>query len=420
MQIFQVGGSVRDRLLSLAYSDTDFVVVGATAEEMLEQGFKPVGKDFPVFLHPKTKQEYALARTEKKVSRGYHGFTFYTSPSVTLEEDLSRRDLTINAIAQDDAGQLIDPHHGVDDINNKVLRHVSDAFCEDPLRILRVARFTARFSRLGFSIAPETMSLMKHMVNSGEVNSLVSERVWKEMEKALLEPAPHMFFYVLRECGALKVLFPEIDNLFGVPQPEQWHPEIDTGVHTMMVLEQASKLCAENSSSLKKEEKLSVLFSALVHDLGKAITPKHQLPSHKMHEIKGVPLVKALCQRLKTPKYIKDIALLVTEYHLLYHRIAELKNSTVIKLFNQLDAFRRPDRVLIYQLACEADSRGRTGYEDIVPEQTPIFLNYFEQASKVSVNNILAKGFKNAEIAKQLFIHRCNSLSKIETQTGIS
>ncbi|MFK5986278.1 MAG: multifunctional CCA addition/repair protein [Pseudomonadota bacterium] len=412
MQIFRVGGAVRDRLLKQKIRDIDYVVVGATIEEMLEQGYTAVGKDFPVFLHPITKEEYALARTEKKIAKGYKGFTFYTSIDITIEQDLYRRDLTINAIAEDETGQLIDPYSGVADLNNKILRHVSAAFAEDPVRILRTARFAARFAGLGFTIAEETNSLMKKMVRQGEADALVAERVWKEVESALLEPYPEVFIQALRQCGALKCLLPEIDNLFGVPQTEQWHPEIDTGIHTLMVLQQGVKIIQQQSKTLSRENQLAIQFAALVHDVGKAKTPKNQWPSHKKHEVNGIPIVKGICKRLKVPKHICNLALLVTEYHLLFHRMGELKKGTIIKLFNALDAFRRPQRLELFLLVCEADSRGRKAYEDIIPEQADLCRHYYQQACAVNVKDILALGYKNNEISEQLYLKRCQSLSK--------
>jgi len=417
VHIYRVGGAVRDGLLKQPVSDVDYVVVGATIEQMLQLGYKAVGKDFPVFLHPQTKEEYALARTEKKISKGYKGFTFYTSPDITIEQDLYRRDLTINAIAEDNEGLLIDPFSGIKDIQNKQLRHVSDAFAEDPVRILRTARFAARFSPLGFKVAKKTMLLMKKMVNNGEVDALVAERVWKEFESALLEPHAEVFFQVLRDCGALKRLMPEIDKLFGVPQVEKWHPEVDTGIHTLMVLQQAVQLSEAPSrwKKLTKEEQVSVRFSALIHDVGKGLTSKHEWPSHKKHEFNGVPVVKRLTQRLKIPKNIRELALLVTEYHLLYHRIGELKKGTIIKFFNSLDAFRRPRRLDLFLLVCEADSRGRKGFQDTIPEQTALGKKYYNQASQVKVKDIISLGYKKNAISEQLFIKRCESLKKINT-----
>jgi len=406
VQIYIVGGAVRDKILQLEIVDHDYVVVAATVEEMIELGYTPVGKDFPVFLHPNTHEEYALARTERKTAKGYHGFAFYTSPQITLEEDLLRRDLTINAIAEDENGQLIDPYHGLDDIKDRILRHVSPAFAEDPVRILRVARFAARFANLGFRVAPETNQLMRDMVNSGEVDALVAERVWQEVERALAEKHPEVFFQVLRDCGALQRLFPEIDNLFGVPQPEKWHPEIDCGLHTMMVLQQAAKL----------SDNIAVRFAALVHDLGKGITPKDELPSHKQHEARGLPLVKNVCQRLKVPKQVKELALAVTEYHLHFHKIGEMKNTTIIKFFTHIDAFRRPERYQLFLLACEADSRGRGGYEDKKPEQVALCKDYFAAAQAVAVGDIVKAGYKGPEIAEQLYQERVKALREFKSR----
>jgi tRNA nucleotidyltransferase (CCA-adding enzyme) len=415
VQIYRVGGAVRDRLLKQAVSDVDYVVVGATIDEMLQLGYKAVGKDFPVFLHPQSKEEYALARTEKKISKGYKGFTFYTSPDITIEQDLYRRDLTINAIAEDSQGNLIDPFSGLNDLKNKQLRHVSDAFAEDPVRILRTARFAARFASLGFSVAKETMLLMSSMVNNGEVDALVAERVWKEFESALLEKHPQIFFQVLRDCGALQRLLPEIDNLFGVPQVEKWHPEVDTGIHTLMVLQQAVDLSDPQSGSYKlnKEEQIAVRFSALVHDVGKGLTPRNEWPSHKKHEFRGVALVRRLSQRLKVPKNIRELAILITEYHLFYHRIDELKKSTIIRFFNSIDVFRRPRRLDLFLLVCEADSRGRKGFQDSIPEQTALCQYYYKLASQVKVKDIIALGYKNNAISEQLFLKRCETLKKL-------
>ncbi|MEJ2509473.1 MAG: multifunctional CCA addition/repair protein, partial [Gammaproteobacteria bacterium] len=354
MDIYLVGGSVRDKHLGLPVADRDWVVVGATAEDMLRAGYRQVGRDFPVFLHPQTGEEYALARTERKTAPGYTGFNVHAAPDVTLEQDLQRRDLTINAMAETPEGELIDPYHGMSDLQARVLRHVSPAFVEDPVRILRVARFAARLVPLGFGIAEETLALMREMVANGEVDALVPERVWAELVRALGESRPSRFFEVLRECGALARLLPEVDRLFGVPQPEQHHPEIDTGVHVMMVVDQAARLSPEPA----------VRFAALVHDLGKGITPREQWPRHVEHEARGVPLVEALCERYKVPNDFRDLAVLVTRYHLHYHRAAELRPGTLLDLFQSLDAFRRPERFEQFLLACEADARGRPGYEE--------------------------------------------------------
>ena len=360
MQIYLVGGAVRDKLLGLEVKDRDYVVVGATPEDMVAQGFRPVGADFPVFLHPETKEEYALARTERKTGRGYKGFTVYAAPDVTLEDDLRRRDLTINAMAEAPDGALIDPFGGAEDLRNGVLRHVSDAFSEDPVRILRVARFAARFADMGagdsepcFKVADATNALMQRMVADGEVDALVAERVWAELERALATVRPSIFFQVLRACGALDRLFPEIAALFGVPQPPKHHPEIDTGVHVMLVIDQAARLSPDTR----------VRFAALMHDLGKGTTPPADWPRHIGHEAAGTKLVTEFCRRLRVPNDYRDLGLLVARYHTHCHRAAELKPTTLLDTLEALDAFRRPERVEMFVLACEADARGRTGFE---------------------------------------------------------
>jgi tRNA nucleotidyltransferase (CCA-adding enzyme) len=350
MKIYAVGGAVRDRLLGHAVADHDYVVVGATPEQMEARGFRPVGKDFPVFLHPQTHDEYALARTERKTARGYKGFDIYTSPEVTLEQDLARRDLTINAIARDEAGNLIDPYHGEADLKAGILRHVSPAFVEDPVRILRVARFAARF---GFAIAPETLELMKEMVRSGEADHLVAERAWQELSRGLMEAKPSRMFLVLRECGALARILPEVDALFGVPQPAQHHPEVDTGVHIMLVLDYAA---AQGHS-------LPVRFAALSHDLGKGVTPREFWPRHHGHEHKSVELVEKLCERLRVGNECRDLGVLVARYHGDVHRAAELRPGTVLKLLSAVDVFRKPERFEEFLAACDSDMHGRTGRE---------------------------------------------------------
>jgi len=392
MKIYKVGGCVRDRLLGLDVKDTDWVVVGASSDELLANGYKAVGKDFPVFLHPESHEEYALARTERKTAPGYTGFVFHAEANVTLEEDLQRRDLTINAIAEDDQGNLIDPWHGQHDLEQRILRHVSPAFSEDPVRILRLARFAARFADLHFTIADETMSLMQHMVDSSEVNALVAERVWQETVRALSEDKPAVYFQVLRQCGALKVLFPEVDRLFGVPQPEKYHPEIDTGIHTMMVLSQSALLSDDPR----------VRFAALVHDLGKGTTPKKEWPKHIAHEARGVPLVEALCKRLKVPREYKDLAVLVTRYHLHFHRAAELKDATMLKTLKAIDVFRRPERLNAFLDACEADARGRPGYETIEMNQGNVFRSAYHAADSVDVSKLMDEGFSGQAIADEL------------------
>ncbi|MBI1731363.1 MAG: multifunctional CCA addition/repair protein [Gammaproteobacteria bacterium] len=350
MKIYRVGGAVRDRILGRPVQDTDWVVVGATPEDMTAQGFKPVGSDFPVFLHPVTGEEYALARTERKSGRGYKGFTIHSAPDVTVEDDLRRRDLTINAIAEDEHGNVIDPFSGRADLERQILRHVSPAFVEDPLRVLRVARFAARLS---FAVAPETLQLMSEMVAAGELSDLVPERVWAETERALGEPEPARYFATLRECGALRHVFPEIEALFGVPQPERHHPEIDTGVHSLMVLEQAATLSADATTR----------FAALVHDLGKALTPASEWPSHGGHEERGVELINNMCDRFRAPNRFRELAIIVARHHLDCHRIAELRVGTILKKLEATDGFRRPERFEQFLLACEADARGRTGFE---------------------------------------------------------
>ena len=353
MKCYLVGGAVRDQLLGIPVIDRDWVVVGCTPDDMLQAGYKSVGKDFPVFLHPVSHEEYALARVERKTGPGYRGFEFTTDASVTLEEDLSRRDLTINAIAQRENGELVDPYNGKADIDNRVLRHVSPAFVEDPVRILRVARFMARFSHLGFTIADETLELMRRMVSCGEVDNLVPERIWQEMQGALLARTPVEFFTALRACDAQAVILPEVDALFGVPQPARWHPEIDSGIHTMMVLEQA----------VLQSSELDVRFAALCHDLGKATTPAEILPSHYGHEERGARLTETLCERLRVPGKTRDIAILTARWHSHCHRSRELKPGTLVKLMQSMDVVRKPERFEYFLQVCMSDARGRLGME---------------------------------------------------------
>lgn len=400
MEVYLVGGAVRDELLGLPVTERDWCVVGATPEELLSQGYRQVGKDFPVFLHPETNEEYALARTERKTAPGYHGFEFHTSPDVTLEDDLSRRDLTINAMARDDAGNLIDPFDGSADLKNRVLRHVSTAFSEDPLRILRAARFKARFARLGFELADETLALMKQMVVDGEADALQPERVWQETEAALAGPDPQVYFRVLRECGALAVVFPEIDALFGVPQPPEWHPEIDCGLHLLMVLEQAAKLSAD----------VGVRFAGLVHDLGKATTRKSDLPRHPGHEARSVKLVNELCQRLPVPRACRDLAVLVARYHAQCHRAFELRPSTILKILKRVDAFRRPERFHLFLLACEADARGRTGFEDRDYPQAEYLRRAFKESAAVSADRLPDGGMSGPEIGADIDRRRVDAI----------
>jgi len=352
MEIYAVGGAVRDELLGLPVKDRDWVVVGATPQDMLAQGFIAVGRDFPVFLHPQSHEEYAMARTERKTAPGYTGFAFHAAPGVTLEQDLVRRDLTINAIAKDQAGAIIDPHHGRADLAARVLRHVSPAFAEDPVRILRVARFAARFA--DFSIAAETLELMRGMVAAGEVDALVSERVWQELARGLMEARPSRMFEVLRECGALLRLLPELDALWGVPQRADYHPEVDTGVHVMMVLDMSARLAAA----------LPARFAALMHDLGKGVTPADILPRHYGHEAKSAALLEAICERLRVPTDCRDVARLVARFHSDIHRVEQLRPETRLTVLERCDALRRPDRFDLILLACEADYRGRLGWEE--------------------------------------------------------
>jgi tRNA nucleotidyltransferase (CCA-adding enzyme) len=402
MQIFLVGGAVRDKLLGREPKEHDWVVVGANPTQMEALGYRLVGKHFPVFLHPETHDEYALARTERKTAPGYHGFAVHAEPDVTLEQDLIRRDLTINAMAKTPKGNIIDPFGGQQDLADKILRHVSPAFSEDPVRILRVARFAARFAHLGFVVAPETLTLMHKMVLAGEVDALVPERVWTETERALGEQTPAQFFETLRDCGALTRLFPEIARLFGVPQPAKHHPEIDTGVHTLMVLTQAARLSSQTE----------VRFAALVHDLGKGTTPPEEWPRHIGHEERGVPLVKALCERLRVPKTHRELAILVTRYHLHYHRAAELKPATVHKLLNALDTFRRPQRFAWFLLACEADSRGRTGCEESDFDQPGILRRARDAALAITTDALLTQGLSGPALGKQLHRQRIAAIAQ--------
>lgn len=387
MKTYCVGGAVRDELLGLPVKDKDFVVVGATPQSMLDAGYRPVGKDFPVFLHPKTHDEYALARTERKTSKGYKGFAVHTSPSVTLEEDLARRDLTINAIAKDAEGKLIDPFNGQADIQSKILRHVSSAFAEDPVRILRAARFAARF--VDFSIAPETLALMRQMVAAGEVDALVSERVWQELSLGLMEQKPSCMFEVLRACGALQKILPELDKLWGVPQPPQHHPEVDTGVHVMMVIDYAAK---QNFS-------LPVRFAALMHDLGKGTTPADVLPRHIEHELRSVDLLKDICKRLKVPNDCKKLAHIVAKFHGKLHQTSKMRPSTLLGFLIELDAIRQPARFDDFLKACEADSRGRTGLENCAIPEADLVLKVLEAALSVDAGAV-ASTFSEPERIK--------------------
>lgn len=400
MQIYKVGGAVRDRLLGIPVADVDRVVVGATAEEMLAKGFRPVGADFPVFLDPNTGEEYALARTERKSGRGYGGFVFHASPEVTLEEDLVRRDLTINAMAEDDHGNLTDPYHGQRDLEARLLRHVSPAFAEDPLRVLRVARFAARYAPLGFKVADETMELMRQLSDSGELEALTAERSWKEISRALMEDQPQVFIQVLRDCDALKVLMPEVDALFGVPQPEAHHPEIDTGVHTLSVLEQAAR----------HQQPLTVRWACLLHDLGKALTPELDWPRHIAHEHKGLKPIKAVNERFKVPRDCQELALLVGQYHTHGHRALELKASTLLELLQSFDVYRRPQRFEEFIAACEMDARGRKGLENRSYPQADYLRGAAAAARSVAVQPLLEKGFKGPELGEAIKRERLKAL----------
>ena len=399
MQRYLVGGAVRDTLLGYPFHERDWVVVGATPQQMLELGYQQVGKDFPVFLHPQTKEEHALARTERKSGKGYTGFDVYAAPDVTLEQDLLRRDLTINAIAQADDGTLVDPFGGAKDIAAKVLRHVSNAFAEDPLRVLRVARFYARYAHLGFTVADETIALMAQL--SEELTTLSPERVWQETAKALSEATPQAYFELLKQTGALEVLMPELACLWGVPQPPKWHPEIDTGVHCMMVLRQAALI----------SERLDIRFAALVHDLGKGLTDPALWPAHHGHEHSGLKPIQELCQRLRVPNECRDLALLVCEFHQLVHRAQELKSSTVLKLFDAIDLWRKPERLTAILQCCIADLRGRTGFEQACYPQAEYLQALAAAALQVNAKSLVAQGLKGEQIKQGMVNARLQAIS---------
>ncbi|HHY0362292.1 TPA: multifunctional CCA addition/repair protein [Vibrio cholerae] len=403
MQIYLVGGAVRDQLLQLPVYDRDWVVVGSSPQAMLAAGFQAVGKDFPVFLHPKSKEEHALARTERKTGVGYTGFACHYAPDVTLEEDLLRRDLTINAMAQDNSGQLIDPYGGQRDLAAKVLRHVSPAFVEDPLRVLRVARFAAKLHHLGFTVAEETMQLMAKIAQSGELQHLTAERVWQEWHKSLSTHHPEVFLQVLRDCDALAVVLPEIDRLFGVPQPEKWHPEIDTGIHTLMVAKQAAQL----------SDSLPVRFAAQVHDLGKGVTPPSEWPSHKLHCHTGLNIIESLCERIRVPNEFRDLALAVCAQHSNIHRANELKPATKLKVLGLLDVWRKPERLEQVLLCCEADHRGRLGLEAEPYPQREIFLRAYHAALGVEVQAVIADGFQGKQIKEELDKRRVSAIEAL-------
>jgi len=403
MEIYLVGGAVRDALLDYPVVERDWVVVGARPQDLLDQGYQQVGKDFPVFLHPRTKEEYALARTERKQGHGYTGFEVHYDPDVTLEEDLQRRDLTVNAIAQTPAGQLIDPYGGARDIEARLLRHVSDAFVEDPLRVLRVARFAARYAHLGFSVADETLALMRSIVEQDELAHLPPERIWVELNKALGERDPEVFIEVLRDCGALAALLPEVDALFGVPQRAEHHPEVDSGIHTLMVLQQAARL----------SPRTEVRFAALLHDLGKATTPEAELPRHIAHESRGLPLVKQVCTRLKAPNRHRDLALRVCELHLLCHRAQELRGKTLLKLLRGTGALRQPQEFEWFLQTCEADARGRLGLENRPYPQADYLRRASAAAQAVTAAPFAAQGITGKALGEAISaeqIHRLEAL----------
>jgi tRNA nucleotidyltransferase (CCA-adding enzyme) len=401
---YLVGGAVRDKLLGYPFHERDWVVIGATPESMLTEGFRPVGKDFPVFLHPDTNEEYALARTERKTSPGYGGFVFHTSEHITLEEDLIRRDLTINAIAQSPEGELIDPFNGREDIEHKLLRHVSDAFAEDPVRILRVARFAARYHHLGFSVAPQTQKLMNDMVVNDEASHLVAERVWKELERALTERSPEVFITTLRDCGALQVIIPEIDALFGVPQSPEHHPEIDTGLHSLLSLRYVRDLTDDSKC----------LFATLTHDLGKADTPKDEWPRHIGHEARSLPLLEQLCDRLAVPKLHRELAIAVARDHTHCHRALELKASSLLKLLQRLDAFRRPEKLEQFIVCCQADACGRTGFEQRPYPQADFLRQAYAACIKVQAKDVIAEGISGKAIGDKLIEKRIGAIAQLK------
>jgi tRNA nucleotidyltransferase (CCA-adding enzyme) len=400
MQVYCVGGAVRDELLGLRVQDRDFVVVGSTPAEMESAGYKPVGKDFPVFLHPNTRDEYALARTERKTAKGYKGFQVHADPDVTLEQDLARRDLTINAIAKDESGNLIDPYSGIQDLKDKVLRHVSPAFSEDPVRILRAARFAARF--VDFEVAPLTMDLMREIVEKGEVDALVPERVWQEISKGLMEEKPSRMFEVLRACGALKKIMPELDALWGVPQPANHHPEVDTGVHVMMVIDYAAA----------KQYQLPVRFAALMHDLGKGTTPIDILPRHIGHEQRSVDLLHVLSKRLRVPNDCKELAHIVAKFHGKVHQVKEMRSETLLKFLVDTDAIRQPERFHDFLLACECDIRGRTGYETQAFEEAGLLMSLLKAASEVDAGAVAKLHDAPEKIKQAVYEARLNALEQ--------
>lgn len=428
LNCYLVGGAVRDQLLNRAVKDKDYLVVGASIEQMLSLGYQQVGKDFPVFLHPKTKSEYALARTERKHGTGYTGFTCDFAPNVTIEQDLMRRDLTVNAMAMDDSDQIIDPYNGQEDLNNRILRHVSEAFTEDPLRVLRVARFAARYHKYGFTIADETLTLMQKISQSGELKSLTPERVWQEMQLSLADGGadsdintgnPEVFFQVLQQCGALDELWPELAVLWGIPNPALWHPEICSGVHTMMVLKQAVLLTqayfTQNDED-NDDKKTAIRFAALCHDLGKGITPDNLWPSHKGHEKAGLPLVKSISKQLKVPSHYKDLALKVCEFHLHCHKAFELKASTILRMFNQLDIWRKPQEFDYFIMACKADFLGRLGFEDRPYPQEQYLQAAAKAARSITAQPFVERGLQGLAIKEAMAKERLNMIIKIKAE----
>jgi tRNA nucleotidyltransferase (CCA-adding enzyme) len=404
---YLVGGAVRDALLGLEGAERDWVVVGSTPDEMLARGFRQVGASFPVFLHPETGEEYALARTEKKSGHGYHGFTVDFHPGVSLEEDLERRDLTINAMARDANGQLVDPFGGVEDLEQKIIRHVSGAFVEDPLRVLRVARFAATFAHLGFEVHPSTMSLMGEITRSGELEHLAAERTWREIERAMMTPAPSAFVRVMRECGALQALLPEVEALFGVPQPEKHHPEVDTGTHLLLALDIAAGLSTADAK---------IVFAVLLHDLGKALTRESALPKHVGHEKAGVPLVDAVCRRLRAPNAAHDLARKVCLDHLNCHRVFEMRPDTVLRMLERLDVFRQPDVLPQFIAACEADYRGRGGRQDDIYHQGGYLTKAHRTAAAILARDLGMEGASGPEVGKRLRAARTEAIAKLPKQ----
>jgi tRNA nucleotidyltransferase (CCA-adding enzyme) len=408
VDIYLVGGAVRDALLGRPVAERDWVVVGATPQELEARGFTPVGRDFPVFLHPQSREEYALARLERKTGPGYRGFVTEFAPDVTLEQDLARRDLTVNAMAQAADGRLIDPHGGRTDLEQRVLRHVSPAFVEDPVRILRIARFLARFAHLGFRVAPATLELMRQMSASGELDALVPERVWRELERLLGEATPRAGIELLRECGALRIVLPEIDALFGVPQRPEWHPEVDTGEHVLLALQVAAARAAP----------VSVRFAVLMHDLGKALTPREQWPRHIDHEARGIPAIEALCRRLRVPQEHRDLAVLASRFHTHVHRGLELRATTVLEVLESTDAFRRPARFAELLEVCECDARGRLGFADRPYPQRARFEQALGAASGVTLQPAERDGLVGPAIGERLRRKRLAAIQAVDDKAS--